>query len=114
MTKRISLLLCIVLGACGEAEFDLGRGYKYIQLDGRNFAIARPDRYSAVDPNVTRYKVMDPYVVGERVHADIDSRLSQRYGYFVLDMRSGELLEGLDKQAFQEALLARNLDSSAY
>jgi hypothetical protein len=57
-----------------------------------------------VDPDVISYSVIDPYVFGERRDAEIDKSLSNNYGHFILDMRSGKLLEALDEAAFQVAL----------
>lgn len=109
MKKIIAMLFFTILCACGESETDIGAGYKYIQLDGSNYTIVDKNSHIVVDPNVARYKVLGCYVVGERNDANIDDRLSKKFGYFILDMHSGVLVEGLDKTRFENALRARRL-----
>jgi len=93
---------------------DLGDGYKYVQLDGRNWAISDRDSLMVVDPDVTRCKVIGPLIVGERKNADIDEALSKKYGFFIFDKRNKELIEGLDGRAFDSALLARSLPEKPF
>lgn len=104
----------MLLGACGENQVILGAGYKYVQLDGSNHAISDIDNRMVVEPNVTRYKVIEPYIVGERKDANIDERLSKRFGYFILDMQSKQLIEGLNDTAFADALRMRNLPAKQF
>lgn len=99
------------LFACERQSSDLGHGYKLIGLDGQNAAIEDKNHRVVVDPNVVRYRVLGNYVVGERGNADIDDRLSKRYGFFVLDMRDGRYVEGLDEKNFRRALQERKLPS---
>ena len=114
MQKILATLCCTWVASCGEKEVDLGRGYKYVRVDGSNAAIADRDNHMMVDPNVKRYKVVGSYVVGEREDAKIDERLSRNFGYFIFEMRSGQLLEGLDKAKFEKALTARNLNAEPF
>jgi hypothetical protein len=99
----------MIVVSCGGKSKDLGGGYKYVQLDGTNAAIADRDSRMVVDPNVKQYRVVDSFIIGERVDANIDDKLSKRFGYFILDMREGQLLEGLDKASLEIALNARKL-----
>jgi hypothetical protein len=108
------MLACISLVSCAEKQVNLGAGYKYVQLDGVNAAIADRDSHMVVDPNVKRYRVIGSYIVGERVNADIDVKLSKNFGYFIFDMRNGQLLEGLDKAKFDQELRARKLEIAPF
>ncbi|SRR6266487_1910493 len=110
MQRLVPTVLCIFSVACGEKVVDLGAGYKYVRLDGPNAAISDHDNHMVVDPNVTRYKVIGSYIVGERADANIDKRLSRNFGYFIVDTRTGQLVEGLDRPAFENALHARGLN----
>ena len=107
MKSIVALAVAALLTACGEAE--LGSGYRYVKLDGYAAAILDRNNTMVVDPHVKRYAVIDGYIVGKRADADIDDSLSKRYGYFILNMQSGELLEGLGRSEFEAALNARNL-----
>jgi hypothetical protein len=109
--RRITIVfLCFLLGACGEREIDPGAGYKYVQLDGTNWVITDRDNYDVVHPNVIRCKVIDSYIVGERVDAKIDQRFSKKFGYFIFDTRIQQLVEGLSKSAFEATLRALHLN----
>lgn len=111
MKKIVFLCLCVLLTCCGESEVNLGNGYKYVQLDGRAYAISNKDNRMVVDPNVIRYKVIGTYVVGERTNANIDERLSKKFGYFILNTQDGQLIEGLSKRKFESVLRGRNLNA---
>jgi hypothetical protein len=110
-----SMLLCMLAMSCQrpEREVNLGDGYKYVELDHVvNAAIVDREDHIVVDPNVKRFKVLGAFVVGERANANIDDKLSRRFGYFIFDKRNGTLLEGLDNAAFSAALRDRGLRSS--
>jgi hypothetical protein len=104
--------LCLLLGAC-EREVELGRGYQLVDVDTRpTSVITDPDNHMVVDPHVSRYEVIDPYILGERQDADLDPELSRKFGYFILNMQTGQLQEGLDREAFESALEAADIDPS--
>jgi hypothetical protein len=107
--RILSAVLCIFVAACTEKEVELGAGYKYFPLDGKNAAIVDRESRMVVDPNVSQHRVVDSYIVGERVDADIDDKLSKKFGYFIFDRRNGVLIEGLDKASFEDSLHARKL-----
>jgi hypothetical protein len=105
--------MIVLLSACGQGETELIGGYKDVDLGGAN-AIA--DRYNlaVVDPNVVRYEIVDPYIVGERVPDAFDDLASKNYGFFILDTRNGQLLEGLNEAQFETALRIRKLNPSPF
>ncbi|HEX5279496.1 MAG TPA: hypothetical protein VFW28_05430 [Micropepsaceae bacterium] len=106
---------CVLLVACGEREVDLGSGYKYVQLDGANFAISKGTRM-VVDPNVVSYKVIGTFIVGDREKPSVidDPRFSKDFGYFIVDTKSGQFVAGLDRSRFDDALRSRNLDINLF
>jgi hypothetical protein len=114
MQKTLSVLLCVFAISCAQTDEGLGGGYRYVQLDGRNGAIVDRNSLMVVDPNVRRHKIVGSFVVGERIDADIDDKLSKSFGYFIFDMRNGQLLEGLRKGDFQGALRTRNLPVDSF
>ncbi|MFH1157905.1 MAG: hypothetical protein V1721_03345 [Pseudomonadota bacterium] len=114
MKKVMTMFLFALLLGCGKGEVDLVAGYKYVQLDGSNHAISDRDNRMVVDPNVKWYRVIETYIMGERDDANIDPQLSKQYGYFILDTRNGQLIEGLSKFDFQDALRARHLNPAPF
>jgi hypothetical protein len=104
---RISV--CVFLAACSQ-ETSLPHGYKYIYASASSAGITNWRGELVVDPHVVRYKVLGPYIVGERVDDNLNPSMSDKYGFFLLDMRSGELIEGLKDTEFAEALRKRGLD----
>ena len=109
MRKPILLVFVVLLGSCGERTVDIGDGYQYVQLDGLAWTIADQEHHIVVDPNVKRCKVIGRFIVGERSDANIDERLSKKYGLFIFDKQSKVLVEGLDRNGFETALRARGL-----
>ena len=113
MIRAVILVLFVMLSACKEQSLDVGDGYKYVQLDGRNWTIANKDNIMIVDPNVTKCKAIGALIVGYRNDSGIDERLSKKYGFFVFDKRSGVLVEGLDKGGFESALQAHGVPANS-
>ncbi len=107
-------MLCILLGAC-EGETDLVRGYSLVVVDNRPTAlISDKDDRVVVDPNIIRHKVIDTYIVGVREDAELDPRLSTKFGYFIFSTQTGELQEGLDRAAFEVAAKAIGINPRAF
>jgi hypothetical protein len=115
MRKTILIMFLILLSGCGQGATELIGGYRHHDLGGENAISDRSDNM-VVDPNVDRYKVIDPYIVGERIQPSFDPApwnkelLSKRPGFFILDTRSGQLIEGMNESEFEKELRARNLD----
>jgi len=109
MKRLVALSVCALLAACSQ-ETRLPHGYKFFYVAGSIAAVSDWRGNIAVDPSVARYKILEPYLVGERVDANLDPSFSTKYGFFLLDMRSGKLVEGLNAAEFAEALRKRNLD----
>jgi hypothetical protein len=109
-----TFLVVLLLAGCGEGVTELGHGYKLISLDSANWCIADGHQRIVVDPNVSHFRVLDPYVVGERDDANIDERNSRHYGFFIFDMRDRSYVEGMDKRQFEDALHKRGLCASSW
>jgi hypothetical protein len=109
MKKMGIVLILLFLTACDTGITNLPHGYKYVQIDGVNGDIANRYNVVVVDPNVERYDVIGDFIVGERSDAELDQRLSRRFGYFILDTRDGKYVEGLKQQQFERELQARGL-----
>jgi len=96
MRKLVFSILLVLLSSCGEREIDIGDGYKYVQLDGQTWTIADREHRIVVDPDVTKYKIVGRFIVGERGDINIDERLSKKYGLFIFDKQNKTLIN-LDK-----------------
>ena len=89
-----------VLCACmGDINEDLGNGYTFRSTNGYNHHIAHNYKV-VVDSNVTEYRVVGDYITGKREPSSFpvgdQQFVSSIYGYFVLDMKTGQLSEGVD------------------
>ena len=117
------LLLAVLIaspsvGGCDREEA-IAAGYVFTPISGRTGLIVREidgRKEFAVDPNVTRYERIDGYIVGIREVAELvdDPGYSRRFGYFLLDIESGELVEGLGKEDFEAELRKRRLGPNPF
>ncbi len=94
----------------GEKKIDLGGGFTYVQLDGRNWAIVHGSAV-VVEPNVVNCKVASGFIVGERGDPQFEepALFSKEYGHFIYDTKTKVLMEGLTKEGFIEALGRRGI-----
>src|ERR1051325_4149566 len=113
MKKYSALLACYLLFACGDRSVDLGEGFRYLRLDGGAWAISDSANTLVVYPNVVRFKVLGSIVAGERTDLkvnkkffELDKHLSAKLGYFIFDMKTRELVQGLNKTELHDALRA--------
>lgn len=109
MKRFYAFALCFVLTSCGDREAQLPHGYKYVHISATIAAIGDRDNLVVVDPNVSRYEIIEPYLVGERTDAQLSDKFSKHLGYFILDMRNRELIEGLSKAGLESRLRDRGI-----
>lgn len=104
--------LLLLLAACGEGDWPLISGYRFVKTDATNGMIVDSENRVIVEANVDNYVVIDPYIVGMRVPSDIvppGFPTSPHYGHFLLDTRTGELVEGLSQPQVETELKSRDL-----
>ena len=112
--KARALILCalvLLAASCGEKEIDLGSGFTYVQLDGSNWAVVHGSAVIVL-PNVVNCKLVRGVIVGKREephYIDVPEPFSEKYGYFVYDIETKSLTEGLTKEKFVETLGRRGI-----
>jgi hypothetical protein len=113
MKKRLVIvLLCLAMSACSSEEVrDLGHGYTLEATDPDNHTIAHNNTI-VVLPNVVDCTKHEEYVVclRSRPVGLTDPRFFDApFGWLVLNTRSGELVQGLDRNALQALLKKKNI-----
>jgi hypothetical protein len=97
----IMLAMLAVLTGCSGGDEQLGDGYMFVKTDSHNHYIVKGPS-STVDSNVAEYQVTENFVLGLRTKPERPEvgkyRVSNAYGYFVLDKRTGDLEEGLSRE----------------
>ena len=103
----IIILLSLSASCTTDYEEDLGYGYIFAATNRYNHYIVKDGRM-IVDSNILKYGVFDIYAVGYReepVKFDINSDIiSKRYGYFILNLVSVELLEGFSEKEYLQKI----------
>ena len=115
MNGLLVLVSCVVLG-CGESPRDLGYGYYCVKLNRYDWVIVKKIHNDVFEPvaetNVVEYDVSDGVIFGLRLASEVlgdsEDLIIQKYGYFILDIDTGELLEGLSKAEYEKILDAEH------
>lgn len=96
-----------LLGACGyDASRELGHGYLHAETDAHNAWIVYEGTI-VVDSNVTNAVAMSDYILGlrvkpERLVGHRENEISSDFGYFLLDKKTGSLLQGLTEEEMEQ------------
>lgn len=113
MLSGFSLTL-LFLAAC-DYTVPLDRGYRLIRTGGGGrFVLATPegpDSHVIVGPSVSAYRDSPEFVVGKVTGPGEATEEAYRPGYFVVDKRSGQLLWGLTRDEWLQALQERGLST---
>ncbi|QIL90702.1 hypothetical protein GNX18_13715 [Microbulbifer sp. SH-1] len=102
--KRFILILHLFFCVSCTSDYDesLGNGYFFVATNKNNHYIVKNDRM-IVGSNVSKYKMFGIYTVGYRekpTKPDTNVGSSEKYGYFILNISDGLLVEGLSKDAY--------------
>jgi hypothetical protein len=111
MKRLLFVLFALAIGACTPSKTNLPNGYDYIRVDGKNSEITLNGRVT-VEPNVETYKIIDDYIVGKRADAKLSKFFSKKYGYFLLNTRSGFFIEGMQRQKFDDVLRIHHMTAN--
>jgi|SRR5438445_2733995 len=108
----VALLLAVVsTTSCnGDYAIRLPGGYSLVRIYSGTVVISHPDIGIVVEANVDGYAVVGSLVVG---HVSLASRDPEQEfskpGYFVLNTRTHETKQSLDKAAWLESLRAAGI-----
>ena len=104
--------ICLLTAACGDYAVPLPGGYELVRVGAGEVLLSEPRRGVVVDINIDGYGVHGPIVVGHvsKPARPAEQRLplgfkdESRPGYFIADTRTGDIKQGLDRQAWLSAL----------
>ena len=103
-------LLAMLPAACGDYSIRLPHGYGLTQIHGGTVLIEGPDHRLVVGPNVDGYSVLGDSVVGHVSLAQYQpDREDSRPGYFILNTKTHELKQALEKEAWVDTLRASGI-----
>ena len=111
--RKISILsfLLFILGCSDPAPEHLSNGYYFARTNGYNTYIIK-NKAPVVDTYIAEYEVIAGYIIGIREKSRNPDGpkhlLSEKYGYFVLNTKTGELKQSVSKQEYLAVKNAQN------
>jgi len=102
-------LFVFSISACGDYAVRLPGGYSLVRVYSGAVLISDPQHLVVVNANVNSYKVIDGLVVG---HVSTEEYFSPeekkvcKPGYFILNTKTHETKQGLEKKAWLDSLKA--------
>lgn len=108
--RSLGLILAVVLSVtgCGDYSVHLPGGYSLVRVYGGAVLIAGDYiRGVVIDPNVDSYEVLEGIIVGHvntHDHLTAEDKEASKPGYFILNTKTHEVKQGLDKKAWLDSL----------
>lgn len=123
VVRSLGLILAMVLSmtACGDYAIRLPGGYSLVRVYAGAFLISFRDHDGrrlwgdvVVNATVDSYKVLNELVVGHVSVLDYmspEEKEVSKPGYFILNTKTREVRQGLDKKAWLDSLKAQGVSS---
>lgn len=114
--RLLGLILAMVLSmtACGDYSIRLPGGYSLVRVYAGAVLISNPQHEVVVNSNVDGYKVLDGLVAGYVTtpdHLSPEEKEVSKPGYFILNTKTHDVKQGLDKKAWLDSLKAQGVSS---
>lgn len=104
-SSLISVICLGLLISCGDYSVSLPNGYSLARIYSGAILIHHTSKGVVINANVDRYKVLDEFIVGHVTLAELTpERNYSKPGYFIINTKTNEVKEGLDKQVWLETL----------
>jgi hypothetical protein len=101
----VAIMAITGVQACGDYSVHLPGNYLLTRIYAGAVLINHPEKGIVVDANVDGYKVLGDHVVGHVTAADLSpEKEHSKPGYFLLNTKTHEVKQGLDKKAWLESL----------
>lgn len=104
----ISTLVGIIgIQACGDYATSLPGHYSLVRVYSGAVLISNPEHVVVINPNVESYKVIDGLVVGYVTAPEYlspEEKAVSKPGYFVLNTKTREVQQGLNKTMWLDTL----------
>jgi hypothetical protein len=108
---KISMVIGLIAAGCRDGTINarpsvpLINGYEAVPISGDTWAITDSQRRNAVSESVITLAVVGDLIIGQSVIPSPPSPMMQYSpGYFVLNSRTGETVEGLDRATWRKKL----------
>lgn len=99
----VFIILTCCFGCQKDKSVILKNGYIYAETNKQNNFIIK-NKASVVDTYIQSYKIYNDYVLGFRTPSKRlfinEKDISKKYGYFILNLNTDELVEGYYDQEF--------------
>jgi len=103
----LALIVVLSISACGDYSVRLPGGYTLIRVYAGAVLINHPAKTEWIKANIDGYKVLNELVVGHVIIAEHSpEREMSKPGYFILNTKTHEMKQGLDKKAWLGSLQA--------
>jgi len=107
-SQLVTLLLTFLISGCGSPESEpLTGGYSLMRLDGRAVIVA-PNKRIPINGNVQYFGSGGDYVYGFSIQKEWPPKAT--VGYFILDTKSKNILEGLSEEKFYQVLTEEGVE----
>lgn len=98
------MFFCILLG-CGDYAVNLPGGYSLVRIYAGAVLIKHSSNGVVINANIDKYKVINETIVGHVTLAELTpERDYSKPGYFIINTKTHEVKEGLEKKNWLEAL----------
>ncbi len=102
------LVLIVLIGGllgCGDYSIRLPGGYSLVRVYAGAVLIHHPEKGIVVNAHIDGYKVHGELVIGHVLSAELPPEKDySKPGYFILNTKTHEVKEGLDKQTWLNSL----------
>lgn len=106
------LMMTFSMSACGDYSIQLPGNYALTRVYAGAVLINHPEKGVVVDANVDAYKVLNGLVIGHvTVAQESPEKEMSKPGYFIVNTKTHEVKEGLEKKAWLDALQAQGVSS---
>lgn len=95
------------MSGCGDFSVRLPGNYSLVRVYAGAVLISGPSNVVVIDSNINSYKVLGHLVVGQvnsPGHFSPEEKAVSKPGYFILNTKTHEVRQGLDKKSWLDAL----------
>lgn len=106
----LALMAAFSMSACGDYSIRLPGNYALTRVYAGAVLINHPEKGVVIDANIDGYKVLGDLVVGHvTVAEESPEKEMSKPGYFIVNTKTHEVKQGLDKKAWLDALQAHGI-----
>ena len=104
--------MVLSVSACGDYSVRLPGNYALTRVYAGAVLIGAPEGGVRIEANIDGYKVLNDLVVGHVIVAEHSpEKEMSKPGYFILNTKTHEAKQGLDKKAWLNSLQAQGISS---